>query len=116
MEELKKVHRVITRELPNAPHEVLLVLDASTGQNALVQAFSFQKAFPLTGVILAKVDGSAKGGVVLSVVERLGVPIRCVGLGEKEEDLQDFSAENFVEALFSQSESEASLDRESQAE
>lgn len=115
MEELKKVHRVIARELPGAPHEVLLVLDASTGQNALNQAFTFQKAFPLTGVILAKMDGSAKGGVALSVVERLGMPIRCVGLGEKEEDLQDFSAESFVDALFSQSESEMSLDTESRA-
>jgi fused signal recognition particle receptor len=113
MEELKKVHRIIVRELPGAPHEILLVLDASTGQNALQQALAFQQALPLTGVILAKMDGSAKGGVILSVTERLGVPIRCVGLGEKVEDLQDFSAIEFVEALFSQENPEVSLDRES---
>ena len=106
MEELKKVHRVIARELPGAPHEVLLVLDASTGQNALSQANSFQQVSSLTGVILAKMDGSAKGGMTLSVVEQLKVPIRCVGLGEKEEDLQDFSPENFIDALFSLSEDE----------
>jgi len=107
MEELKKVHRVIARELPGAPHEVLLVLDASTGQNALSQADTFQQVAPLTGVVLAKMDGSAKGGMALSVVERLKVPIRYIGLGEKEEDLQDFSAENFIDALFSFSEGEA---------
>ena len=107
MEELKKVHRVIARELPGAPHEVLLVLDASTGQNALSQAHTFQQVSSLTGVILSKMDGSAKGGMALAVVERLGVPIRCVGLGEKEEDLQDFSPENFIDALFSLADSEA---------
>lgn len=106
MEELKKVHRVIARELPGAPHEVLLVLDASTGQNALNQANSFQQIAPLTGVILSKMDGSAKGGMALSVVEQLKVPIRCIGLGEKEEDLQDFSPENFIDALFSLSDGE----------
>ena len=107
MEELKKVQRVIARELPGAPHEVLLVLDASTGQNALIQAQTFQQVCPLTGVILAKMDGSAKGGMALSVVEKLGVPIRYVGLGEKIEDLQDFSPENFIDALFSLSDGEA---------
>lgn len=107
MEELKKVHRVIARELPGAPHEVLLVLDASTGQNALLQANTFQQAAPLTGVILSKMDSSAKGGMALAVVEQLNVPIRCVGLGEREEDLQDFSAEDFVNALFSTSEDDA---------
>jgi fused signal recognition particle receptor len=107
MEELKKVHRVIAKELSGAPHEVLLVLDASTGQNALSQAQTFQKALPLTGVVLAKMDGSAKGGVALAVADRLGVPIRCIGLGEREEDLQDFSPTEFVEALFSLSGSES---------
>jgi fused signal recognition particle receptor len=100
MEELKKVHRVIARELPGAPHEVLLVLDASTGQNALLQANMFQHTAPLTGVILSKMDSSAKGGMALAVVEQLNVPIRCVGLGEREEDLQDFSAHDFINALF----------------
>ncbi len=112
MEELKKVRRVIAKELPGAPHETLLVLDATTGQNALSQAQTFQQTLPLTGVILAKMDGSAKGGIVLSVVERFGVPIRCVGLGEHAEDLQDFTAVDFVEALFTPPESTVSLDRE----
>jgi len=114
MEELKKVHRVIAKEIPGAPHETLLVLDAATGQNALSQAQIFQQALPLTGVILTKLDGSAKGGVVLSVVERFGVPIRCVGLGEREGDLQDFTAGDFIEALFIPAESpeiNISLDR-----
>jgi len=106
MEELKKVHRIVARELPGAPHEILLVLDASTGQNALQQALAFQQALPLTGVIVAKMDGSAKGGMILAVTERLGIPVRCVGLGEKVEDLQDFSAVDFVDALFSQEEAE----------
>ena len=115
MEELKKVQRVIARELPAAPQEILLVLDAATGQNALSQAQTFQQSLPLTGVILTKMDGSAKGGVVLSVADRLGVPVRCVGLGEQEGDLQDFTAVDFVEALFAQAESAEftiSLDRE----
>ena len=117
MEELKKVHRVVARELPGAPHETLLVLDATTGQNALNQAQTFQQALPLTGVILAKLDGSARGGVALSVIERLGVPIRCVGLGEHEADLQDFTAADFVAALFAPaegSEPRLSLDTEVQ--
>ncbi len=115
MEELKKVYRVVVRELPNAPHEILLVLDASTGQNALNQARTFQQALPLTGVILAKMDGSAKGGVALSVIDKLGVPIRCIGLGEQAEDLQDFTATDFVEALFTPAAAEISLDTEVQA-
>lgn len=112
MEELKKVHRVIERELPGAPHEVLLVLDASTGQNALNQARAFQQTLALTGVILAKMDGSARGGVAFSVVEQLDLPIRCLGLGEKASDLQDFSAEDFVDAVFASGEGEVSLDTE----
>jgi fused signal recognition particle receptor len=112
MEELKKVHRVIARELPDAPHEVLLVLDASTGQNALNQARAFQEIFPLTGVILAKMDGSARGGVAFSIVEQIGTPIRCLGLGERATDLQDFSAEDFVEAIFVAEEGEVLLDTE----
>ena len=112
MEELRKVHRVIARELSGAPHEVLLVLDASTGQNALNQARAFQQAFPLTGVILAKMDGSARGGMAFAVVEQIGVPIRCLGLGERATDLQDFNAEDFVEAIFTGGEEEVSLDTE----
>ncbi len=112
MEELKKVHRVVSKELPGAPHEVLLVLDAATGQNALNQAQAFQDAFPLSGVILTKMDGSGKGGIVLSITEKLGVPIRCIGLGEQAEDLHDFAPTDFIEALFSSASSELSLDSE----
>ena len=108
MEELKKMHRVIGREVPGAPHEVLLVLDAGTGQNALSQARTFQEAFPLTGVILSKMDGSAKGGVAVAVARRLGVPIRYVGLGEGLDDLEAFSADAFIDALFG--DAEPSLD------
>ena len=102
MEELKKIHRVIGREIPGAPHEVLLVLDAGTGQNALSQARTFQTAFPLTGVILSKMDGSAKGGVALAVGSQLGIPIQYIGLGEQLEDLEVFSPEDFLTALFDQ--------------
>ena len=102
MEELKKIHRVIGREIPGAPHEVLLVLDAGTGQNALIQARTFQTAFPLTGAILSKMDGSAKGGVALAVGSQLGVPIQYIGLGEQLEDLEVFSPEDFLTALFDQ--------------
>ena len=112
MEELKKVHRVVAKELPGAPQEVLLVLDAATGQNALNQARAFQQAFPLTGVILAKMDGSARGGVAFAIVDQLGIPIRCLGLGEKAEDLQDFSAVEFVDAIFTSTEGDVSLDTE----
>jgi fused signal recognition particle receptor len=112
MEELKKVRRVVERELPGAPHEVLLVLDASTGQNALNQARAFQQALSLTGVILAKMDGSARGGVAFSVVEQLGLPIRCLGFGERASDLQDFSASEFVDAIFAPDEGDLSLDTE----
>lgn len=108
MEELKKMYRVIGREIPGAPHEVLLVLDAATGQNALSQARTFHAAFPLTGVILSKMDGSAKGGVAVAVARRLGVPIRYVGLGEGLDDLEAFSAEAFIDALFG--DAEPSLD------
>lgn len=102
MEELKKIHRVIGREIAGAPHEVLLVLDAGTGQNALSQARTFQAAFPLTGVILSKMDGSAKGGVALAVGSQLGVPIQYIGLGEQLEDLEAFSSDDFITALFDQ--------------
>lgn len=100
MEELKKVVRVIGRELPGAPHEVYLVLDATTGQNALNQTRQFSEAIPLTGVILTKLDGTAKGGSVLAVRSELSLPIRYVGLGEGLGDLQPFDPDAFVEALF----------------
>ena len=100
MEELKKISRVVARELPGAPHETWLVLDANTGQNALSQASIFGDAVPLTGVVLAKLDSTAKGGVVVAVAERLKIPVRFVGLGEALEDLREFDAREFVDALF----------------
>jgi len=100
MEELKKVHRVIGREVSGAPQEVLLCLDGHAGQNALQQARLFQQAVGVTGICITKLDGSARGGVVVAVAGELGIPIKLVGLGEGLEDLVDFSAHSFVEALF----------------
>ncbi|MBW2039174.1 MAG: signal recognition particle-docking protein FtsY [Deltaproteobacteria bacterium] len=102
MEELKKVKRVIKKELSAAPHEVLLVLDATTGQNAIAQARTFHQALGVTGIALTKLDGTAKGGIVVAIAQELGIPLRFVGVGEGIDDLQEFSAEVFVEALFSQ--------------
>jgi fused signal recognition particle receptor len=107
MEELKKIARVVGRELPGAPHETWLVLDATTGQNALSQAKLFGEAVPLTGVVLAKLDSTAKGGVIVGIAERLKLPVRYVGLGENLEDLRRFDAREFAEALFSESDSSA---------
>ncbi len=100
MEELRKVNRIIQRKVPDAPHEVLLVLDATTGQNAMHQAKYFTEAVGVTGVILAKLDGTAKGGVIFSVCHQLGVPVRFVGTGEKPQDLAPFDPTEFVDALF----------------
>ena len=100
MEELRKVNRVIQRKFPDAPHEVLLVLDATTGQNALTQAKYFTEAVGVTGILLAKLDGTAKGGVIFAVCDQLGVPVRFVGTGERLEDLAPFRPREFVEALF----------------
>lgn len=100
MDEIKKVKRTIGKALDGAPHEVLLVLDATTGQNALTQASLFKEALDLTGIILTKLDGTAKGGVVLGVCDELKVPVRYIGLGERAEDLREFVAADFVEALF----------------
>ncbi len=99
MEELRKVYRVIQRRIPSAPHEVLLVLDATTGQNALQQARYFNEAVGVTGVVLAKLDGSAKGGVVFAVCHELGLPVLFVGTGEGPDDLAPFDPQEFVEAL-----------------
>jgi fused signal recognition particle receptor len=100
MEELGKLSRVISREIPGAPHETLLVLDANTGQNALSQAALFSEVAPVTGLVLTKLDGTAKGGVIVGLADAFGIPVRFVGVGEAVEDLRDFSAEDFVEALF----------------
>jgi len=100
MEELMKVNRVIQRKYPEAPHEVLLVLDATTGQNAMHQAKYFTEAVGVTGVVLAKLDGTAKGGVIFSICDQLRVPVRFVGTGERPQDLAPFEPREFVEALF----------------
>ena len=109
MNELEKVHRVISREVPNAPHEVLLALDATTGQNALVQAQTFKEVTNVTGIVLTKLDGTAKGGIVLAIRNKLHIPVKFVGLGEKMDDLQPFDAERYVYGLFAES-----LDKELQ--
>ncbi|MDC3416423.1 signal recognition particle-docking protein FtsY [Aquibacillus salsiterrae] len=101
MNELSKVKRVIEREIPGAPHEVLLVLDATTGQNAMSQAKTFQEATDVTGIVLTKLDGTAKGGIVLAIRNELHIPVKFVGLGEKMTDLQSFDAQAFVYGLFS---------------
>jgi len=100
MEELKKVKRIVNREMPQAPHETLLVLDATTGQNAISQASLFHEALGVTGIALTKLDGTAKGGIVVAICHDLGLPVYYVGVGEGLEDLQPFKAEAFVEALF----------------
>lgn len=102
MNELEKVHRVISREVPDAPHEVLLALDATTGQNALVQAQMFKEATNVTGIVLTKLDGTAKGGIVLAIRNKLHIPVKFVGLGEKMDDLQPFDAERYVYGLFAE--------------
>jgi fused signal recognition particle receptor len=106
MDEIKKVRKTIAKALDGAPHETFLVLDATTGQNALQQALLFKDALDLTGIVLTKLDGTAKGGIVLGICDELGVPVRYVGLGERAEDLREFHAEEFVEALFGKGEDE----------
>lgn len=99
MEELNKIYRVINRNMPGAPHQVLLVIDATTGQNAVVQAASFNEAMPLTGIILTKLDGTARGGIVIGIQDTLKIPIRFIGTGEKIDDLAPFIAADFISAL-----------------
>jgi len=100
MEEVKKLKRIVSRECPGAPHEVLLVLDATTGQNAISQAKLFNEAIGVTGIALTKLDGTAKGGIIVGITEELKIPIRYVGIGEGIDDLKPFHAADFVEALF----------------
>lgn len=100
MEELNKIYRVLKREIPEAPHEVLLALDATTGQNALSQAKLFGEKTGVTGLVLTKLDGTAKGGIVIAIRQELDIPVKFVGLGEKMDDLQEFDSEQFVHALF----------------
>jgi fused signal recognition particle receptor len=107
MDEIKKVRKTIAKAMDGAPHETLLVIDATTGQNALAQASLFKEALDLTGIVLTKLDGTAKGGIVLGICDELKVPVRYVGLGERAEDLREFHAEDFVEALFGKGEEES---------
>jgi fused signal recognition particle receptor len=100
MQELQKVHRVMHKKLPGAPHETLLVLEATTGMNALTQAREFNKAVALTGLVITKLDGTSKGGMVVAIQRELGLPVKFIGLGEKPDDLQPFDAKQFAQALF----------------
>ena len=100
MKELEKIFRIVTKQIAGAPHEVLLVLDATTGQNAIAQAESFKKSVQCTGVILSKLDGTAKGGAIFAVKQKLNLPVKFVGVGEKLEDLEPFDPDGYVEALF----------------
>ncbi|HYG24214.1 MAG TPA: signal recognition particle-docking protein FtsY [Verrucomicrobiae bacterium] len=102
MQELQKLHRVMGKQLAGAPHEVLLVLDATTGMNALNQAREFNKAVPLTGLVVTKLDGTSKGGMVVAIQKELNLPIKFIGVGEQADDLQPFDARRFAEALFTQ--------------
>jgi fused signal recognition particle receptor len=102
MQELEKLHRVIGRQAEGAPHEVLLVLDASTGMNALTQAREFNKTVPLTGLVITKLDGTSKGGMVVAIHQEMDLPIKFIGLGEQADDLQPFDAAQFAEALFAE--------------
>lgn len=100
MQELEKIRRICQKHTPSSPHETLLVLDATTGQNAIDQAEVFHKFTPLTGIVLTKLDGSAKGGIVLAIYKKLGIPVQWVGVGEGQEDLMPFEPEDYVDALF----------------
>jgi fused signal recognition particle receptor len=100
MEELKKIKRTVAKQIPGAPHEILLVLDATTGQNALSQAKLFNEALEVTGMALTKLDGTAKGGIVIGICSTLNIPLQYIGIGEKIEDLRPFNAEQFVDAMF----------------
>jgi len=100
MQELSKIERVIKKKVPDAPHEVLMVLDATTGQNAISQAKLFDEAIGLTGIILSKLDGTAKGGIVLAIRKQLNIPVKFIGIGEQMADIETFDAERFVDAIF----------------
>ena len=99
MDEIKKVQRVIDKALPGAPHEILLVIDANTGQNAVSQVKAFDDALNVTGLVLSKLDGTAKGGVIAAIAEARPIPIRFIGIGEAIDDLRPFSAQDFVNAM-----------------
>jgi fused signal recognition particle receptor len=100
MRELEKIHRVVRKQIDGAPHEVLLVLDATTGQNAITQAEIFTKTVQCTGIILAKLDGTAKGGAIFAIKQKLGLPVKFIGVGEQLDDLEVFDPDAYIEALF----------------
>src|SRR5207245_5018335 len=100
MRELEKTHRVVAKQIEGAPHEVLLVLDATTGQNAITQAETFKKTVRCTGIILSKLDGTAKGGAIFAIKQKLALPVKFIGVGEKLEDLEPFDPDAYVDALF----------------
>jgi fused signal recognition particle receptor len=100
MTELEKIRRIIRKRVPDGPHEVILVLDATTGQNAIQQAQLFKEAIDVTGIFLAKLDGTAKGGIVVAIKKQIGIPVKFIGVGEKPEDIEPFDADKFVDALF----------------
>jgi fused signal recognition particle receptor len=106
MEELKKIKRVISKKISGAPHEIMLVIDATTGQNGVSQAREFSKAVEITGLTLTKLDGTAKGGIVVNICREFEIPIRFIGIGEQLDDLRDFDPEEFAEALFGDDESQ----------
>ena len=100
MKELEKIHRIVAKQIPGAPHEVLMVLDATTGQNAIVQAEQFTRTVKCTGIILTKLDGTAKGGSIFAIKQKVGLPVKYVGIGEQVDDLDLFDPDSFVAALF----------------
>lgn len=100
MDELRKINRVIKKSIPDAPHDILLVVDGTTGQNAVQQARIFNEVVGLNGIVMTKLDGTAKGGIVFAIYKELGIPIKLIGIGEKADDLRDFDADDFVKALF----------------
>ena len=100
MKELEKINKVIGKIIPGAPHETLLVIDATTGQNGISQAIAFKEITNITGIVLTKLDGTAKGGIVLAIKEKVGIPVKYIGLGEKKEDLQPFDIEKYIYGLF----------------
>ncbi len=100
MRELEKIHRIVTKQIEGAPHEVLLVLDATNGQNAIVQAEMFKKTVKCTGIILAKLDGTAKGGAIFAIKQKLDLPVKFIGVGETPDDFEPFNPDDYVEALF----------------
>lgn len=104
MEELKKINRILEKEYPDAYRETLVVLDATTGQNALAQAKQFSEAAEITGIVLTKMDGTAKGGIAVAIHSELGIPVKYIGVGESIDDLQKFDADSFVDALFERDE------------